>query len=293
MNPIRESGEGQPRDLATMDRIIWTAAGSQLLLTGLARRRSRLGMAIGALGGYLAYRGLSGRRPRHRWKTGSTTGELLRHPLAREIEATATLTIDRPPDALYEFWRDFRNLPQIMPHIDYVEVLDERHSRWRFEYHKGSVLEWEAMIVQDRPGELLEWTTVNAGNCRHQGSVEFNPSSRGTVVRVKIVYTPIGGAAGALLARIFRREPAQMLRADLRRFKQLMETGEITDNTSPSAREVAADWDYDVDDEEDQHGDAGHTSEPAVVHSGRSDEGPGGEPHQAQTSEHGQSGTAP
>jgi len=140
-----------------------------------------------------------------------------------------TVSINRPRRELYEFWRDFRNLPQFMENIAAVTVIDERRSHWVVRGPAKSDLEWDSVITEDVPGEVIAWSSVEGANVDNSGRVEFrdSPNGRGTIVTVTIAYDPPGGALGKAFAKIFRREPKIQARHELRRFKQLMETGEL------------------------------------------------------------------
>jgi uncharacterized membrane protein len=140
-----------------------------------------------------------------------------------------TVTINRPARELYDFWRDLRNLPLFMENIESITVLDPRRSHWVVKGPADSSVEWDSLITEDVPGELIAWQSADGASVPNTGRIEFRESSngRGTVVTVTIVYDPPAGALGKMLAKVFQREPKIQARRDLRRFKQLMETGEI------------------------------------------------------------------
>jgi uncharacterized membrane protein len=140
-----------------------------------------------------------------------------------------TVSINRPRQELYNFWRDFRNLPMFMENIEEVEVLEGGRSHWMVRGPANRDLEWDSQIVEDVPGEIIEWRSVEGADVKNSGRVEFRDSTngRGTVVTVTITYDPPAGALGKVFAKVFRREPKIQARQELRRFKQLMETGEL------------------------------------------------------------------
>ena len=148
-----------------------------------------------------------------------------------------TVSINRGRTELYAFWRDFKNLPVFMDNIRSVEVIDERTSHWVVEGPAGKAVEWDSVITADVPGELIEWQSAEGASVRNSGKVEFLDSTnqRGTIVRVTLAYDPPGGTVGKLVAKLFAREPNIQARRDLRRFKQLMETGEVSNATPPAA----------------------------------------------------------
>jgi uncharacterized membrane protein len=148
-----------------------------------------------------------------------------------------SVTIGKPKDELYAFWRDFKNLPQFMHNIRSVEVVHPTVSHWVIEAPAGKTVEWDAEILEDQPGELISWRSLEGASIRNSGRVEFrdSPDGRGTVVTVTLVYDPPGGSVGKLISKLFQKEPKVQARQDLRRFKQLMETGEIATAKSPEA----------------------------------------------------------
>ena len=140
-----------------------------------------------------------------------------------------TVSIYRSRQELYDFWRDFRNLPLFMENIESVEVMDGPLSHWVVRGPAGADLEWDSRITEDVPGEVIAWRSVEGASVANSGRVEFrdSPNARGTIVSVTIAYDPPGGKLGKVFAKVFRREPAIQARHELRRFKQLMETGEL------------------------------------------------------------------
>jgi uncharacterized membrane protein len=141
----------------------------------------------------------------------------------------ASITVNRPADELYRFWRDFENLPSFMFHLESVAVTGERLSHWTAKAPAGRTVEWDAEIVDDRPGELIAWRSREGATVPNSGSVRLSPApgDNGTEVRVEIDYDMPGGKLGTAVAKLFGEEPEQQVRDDLRRFKQVMETGEV------------------------------------------------------------------
>ena len=148
-----------------------------------------------------------------------------------------TVTINRPREELYAFWRDFANLVHFMENIERVEVIDERRSHWMVSAPAGKTVEWDSVIEEDVPNELIAWQSAEGADVQHVGRVEFRPApgGRGTAVSVTIAYDPPAGAIGKAIAKVFQREPRSQARRDLRRFKQLMEAGEIATSEPPFA----------------------------------------------------------
>jgi uncharacterized membrane protein len=148
-----------------------------------------------------------------------------------------SVTINRSPEELYDFWRDFRNLPLFMENIVSVTHLDERRSHWKVKGPADSTVEWDSMITEDVPGEVIAWASVEGADVPNTGRIEFQPASngRGTVVTATIAYDPPASKLGELVAKMLGREPKIQARRDLRRFKQLMETGEVATADAPWA----------------------------------------------------------
>jgi uncharacterized membrane protein len=149
-----------------------------------------------------------------------------------------TVTINRPRQELYDYWRDFTHFPSFMDNIRSVEKLDERRSRWVIEAPAGSTVEFTSRITEDEPGRLIAWESEEDARVRNSGRIEFLDAApgRGTMVRATIEYHPPLGSLGKVVAKVLQREPNVQARRDLRRFKQLMETGEVTTSASPSGR---------------------------------------------------------
>ncbi len=139
-----------------------------------------------------------------------------------------TVTINKPAQELYDFWRDPTNLTAIMDNIKSIEPIDENRSRWTVKAPAGKEVSWESVITKDVPGEEIYWQSAPGADVANSGRIEFRDAgARGTVVRAVISYDPPGGAIGQFIAKLFQREPRIQARRDLRRLKQLMETGEI------------------------------------------------------------------
>lgn len=164
------------------------------------------------------------------------------------IHVTSSIIIDRPPEEIYRFWRAFENLPQIMAHLEAVDVIDDKRSRWTAKAPAGRRVQWEAEITEDRPNELIAWRSIAGSTVENHGRVRFEPApgNRGTLVFVELDYRPPGGLLGASIARLLGEEPLIQLKDDLRRLKQIMETGEvITIEGQPAGRASSTSWKYD------------------------------------------------
>ena len=153
------------------------------------------------------------------------------------MQGRSAITINAKPDDVYARWRDFESLPTFMYHLESVQVMDDRHSHWVAKAPAGTTVEWDAEIVEDLPGKRIAWRSVADASVENSGSVQFHaaPRGQGTEVRVELQYEPPGGAIGKIVAKLFGEEPNQQLADDLRRFKQLIEAGEIARSDSSPA----------------------------------------------------------
>lgn len=144
------------------------------------------------------------------------------------IRVDRVVTIEQPPEEVYRFWRNLENLPKVMNHLESVQQIDNQRSHWVAKGPAASKIEWDAEVIQDIPNEMISWQSVGDSTVYTAGSVHFMPApgNRGTEVKVSLQYDPPGGSLGATVAKLFGKEPSQQITEDLRRLKQLMETGE-------------------------------------------------------------------
>ena len=204
----------------------WAAilGGGALAAYGLSRK-SLSGAALAAVGTYGAIAGA---------RRGTSP--------ARAIHVQKTFTIDRPAEEIYNYWHSFENLPRFMKHLKSVTT-NGRYSHWIANGPMGIPVEWDAELLDEKPGEYLVWRSLPGSAISNRGSVEFRPATNGsgTEVTVALTYRNPGGKVGAVFAKLFGREPEQQVREDLRRLKALMEAGEIpTVVGQPAGRRSAA-----------------------------------------------------
>ncbi len=192
-----------------------------------SRRGRRPGVTIFLLSGVDAIETLIGRRSVE--SDEASVRGLLAEDAGRARSATATITIARPVDEVYRFFRDFRNFPRFMAHLDSVETDLAGRSRWVLRTVAGRTVTWDAEIVEERPGELLLWRSLPGADVDNRGVVRFRPApgGRGTEIHADIRYAAPGGRIGIAFAKLFGFEPGQQARGDLRRLKQVLETGEV------------------------------------------------------------------
>ena len=145
------------------------------------------------------------------------------------IRTKRSVTIGRPVEEVYTFWRDFENLPRFMRHLESVTVTGDGRSHWKAKAPAGQSVEWDAETTVDRPNEEIAWRSLPGASVFNAGTVRFQPApgGRGTEVRVELEYDPPFGKLGSKVAMLFREEPGQQVQDDLRHLKQVMETGEI------------------------------------------------------------------
>ncbi|HYD47930.1 MAG TPA: SRPBCC family protein [Terriglobales bacterium] len=154
-------------------------------------------------------------------------------PKDEAIRVEKSITVNRPVEECYRFWRDFQNLPRFMNHLESVTVIDAQRSHWVAKGPAGTTVEWDAELINDVPNEVIAWRSLDNAQVESTGAVRFEPArgGRGTVVQLKMHYRPPGGSVGAMVAKLFGEEPEQQVSEDFRRFKQVMETGEIATTT--------------------------------------------------------------
>jgi uncharacterized membrane protein len=207
--------------------------GTLLLLSAFRMKSSALKILAGITGAGLLYRGIRGNSALYdALGISKTTRQLppnavVEHKQGKKIETA--VTINKSPEELFAFWRDFTNLPKIMKHVESVELKDEHVSHWRLKLPAGKFIDWDAEIYNEIPNELIAWRTLQGSEVNHAGSVSFKPAKNrfGTEVRVEVNYALGTGKLGSVLTKMLSEVPEFQLQEDLRRFKQLMETGEV------------------------------------------------------------------
>lgn len=223
----REAGVRSGRNVNEIERWGSMAAGVALALYGVSRR-SPTGLVTAGLGALLVQRGATGRCPVYgalgvnTTGTGSDTRQALSG--ARGVLVEESVTIDRAADELYRFWRQLENLPRFMRHLESVERVTETLSRWRAKGPGGVGVEWNGEIINEVPGKVIGWRSLEGSDVVSAGSVNFEEAGAGgTRVRVRLQYSPPGGAVGATIAWLLGRDPASEIRSDLQQLKQLLE----------------------------------------------------------------------
>jgi uncharacterized membrane protein len=223
-------------NVGQMERLLSAVGGGFLTFTGL-QARTKSGWVVALIGGALIYRGVTGHCHAYQ-RLGIDTSEP--EEKISPIEIRETLTINKPRTEVYAFWRNVENLPQFMHHLQSVTVTSDQRSHWVARAPRGlTTLEWDAETTEDRENELIAWRSLPDADVDNQGVVRFQdaPDGRGTEVHVSIQYRPPAGAIGDALARLLNPISSQLIKEDLRRFKRLLETGEIpTTEGQPTGR---------------------------------------------------------
>jgi uncharacterized membrane protein len=180
------------------------------MISGRSSKR-RLAMTLGAIAGVTALDVLSTKRTAH-----------ARHPQP----VIATVTINKPPRVVYEFFRTFDQLPRVMAYLASVEPIGDRRFRWTAKLPIGGTVSWEAELLEDRPGEVISWKSVEGSAVQTRGRVTFTraPGRDSTEVRVELQLGVLGSTPTTSLARLLAKPEAK---GDLRRLKQVLETGEV------------------------------------------------------------------
>ncbi|MFN6482989.1 MULTISPECIES: SRPBCC family protein [unclassified Nostoc] len=224
-----KSNTNQP-EASEVERWASLIGGGAMVLMGL-RQGSLRGALTALAGGGLVYQGAT------KQSTIQKAQEAI--GLNQPIKVEKTVTINKSAEELYRFWHDFENLPTFMKHLKSVKVHNEKRSHWIANAPLDNTVEWDADILEDRENEFISWASVEGADVDNSGFVRFTkaPGDRGTEVKVVLEYNLPGGALAATVAKLFGEEPEQQIGDELRRFKMLMEAGEIaTTEGQPSGR---------------------------------------------------------
>jgi uncharacterized membrane protein len=220
-------------NITQAERIASAIGGGVLAIVGL-QRRSPAGVVLALIGGDLLRRGITGHSYAYE-AMGVRTAPLGQGadttsvPYELGIRVDRAITIERPRWEVYQFWRSLTNLPRFMNNVESVTMLDGNRSHWVAKAPAGRTVEWDAVIHNERDGELIAWRSLPGSDVDHAGSVWFKdaPGGRGTEVSVELQYNPPAGTLGAIFASLFGKEPGQEIQEDLHRLKELLEVGEV------------------------------------------------------------------
>lgn len=242
MAPVEPMPSGSSTiNVGKNERYVSAGAGVLVATLGL-RSKGFSSLLLTALGGYLVYRGASGYCPISKAIGRDTSEDKTETDV---LEISKSVTINKPRTEVYQFWRKLENLPQFMMHLESVTQQDAKRSHWvarldsenRFAKLLPKV-EWDAEIVEEEDNTRLVWRSVPGATVDNSGEVRFvdAPGNRGTEVHATILYRAPEGIVGEAVMKLFNPAFKQMIKEDIRRFKRLLETGEIPTNEGPSGR---------------------------------------------------------
>ena len=221
------------------NRVIGDAIDLRTLSNAMSTRgndRSRLKMAALAVAGVTALDIVSSMRLTSEASpaAGEDPGSYKTADTGNDNVLAAVVTVNKPVEEVYNYWKDPRNYADFMDQIESVTLTTGGRSRWKVKAPPGLAVEFDAKIVNDIPNELIRWSSVDSENVDSTGTVRFKtaPGNRGTVVTLEMEYKPRGGRFGAKIAKMFSVVPKTQLKNDLRRFKQLIEIGEVVKSDS-------------------------------------------------------------
>jgi uncharacterized membrane protein len=221
------------------ERLSSVLLGSALVSFGVVRRSGPLSLASIAGGAPLLWRGLTGNCPVYSaLDINSASQEEINAkinaqpagvPAGKGIKVSQHVTINKPPSEVFRFWSNFENLPRFMDHLESVKLHQNGCSHWVAKAPLGTKVEWDAEIVDAKTNEFISWRSKPGTSVPNEGTVRFKPTAtgEGTEVEVTLEYKPPAGALGATIAKLFGEEPQIQVAGDLRRFKNIMETGEV------------------------------------------------------------------
>lgn len=149
--------------------------------------------------------------------------------VARDVHFETSIAIDKSPAELFQFWRQFTNLALFMEGVESVDERVNGLTHWVVKGTGGTKFEWDAEIYNEIENELIAWRTVGDADIVNAGSVRFQkaPKGHGSYVRISMNYNSPVGTLGGAIAQLLGDNPEQLIRRDLKRFKQLMETEEL------------------------------------------------------------------
>lgn len=228
LSPRQERGSTPEHgiNVGSIERKASLVGGAALAASGVAQlthRKILPGLAMMAAGGMFMYRGKTGHCDLYE-KMGVDTAGADVHGLTVE----KVMTINRRPQEVYDFWHNFENLPRFMKHLDTVQTIGVTTSHWKAHGPGNISVEWDAEMTEDQPGRRISWRAVENADIPNEGKVEFNeaPAGRGTELKVRIQYYPPAGTAGKVAAKILHGLNARQIEEDMKRLKQILETGE-------------------------------------------------------------------
>lgn len=213
---LDENGRGTRNgNLGQTEKILTLAGGALLSYWGI-RKFNLVGLIGAAAGGALLYKGTTGI-----WPVKALSGKY------KEVDIKSRLTIDKPREEVYSYWRKLENLPNFMSHLERVNELDEKRSHWTAKIPGGvGEIDWEAEIVQEEENSLIAWQSLPEADIHNSGEVRFEDAPDGnTIVEALISYRPPAGGIGEMAAQLINPAFEKLVKNDLKEFKNIMERG--------------------------------------------------------------------
>jgi uncharacterized membrane protein len=215
-------------NVTTPERVGSVALGAAVVAWGLSRK-SLPGVLLAILGGAFIKRGVTGHCEMYT-ALGVNSRQLNTEqgvPGNKGVKVTKSITVSRPRDEVYRYWRNLENLPRFMEHVESVREIDNRRSAWVVRGPLNHDVEWTAQIITDRAGEMIAWESLPGAEVQNAGSVWFESTPEGgTEVKVSLQYNPPAGVVGAAVAKLLGESPDVQLETDLAQFKQVIESGQ-------------------------------------------------------------------
>ncbi len=235
-----QEGSNIKTNVSEPERVVSVIAGSAAAIFGLTRGNAA-GLGLALAGAEAIRRGVTGHCYIYQ-ATGvntATTGwsDQISVPHHAGIRVDKSITVNRPVQELFSYWRNFENLPNIMEHLKSVTMLSATRSHWIAKGPLNIPIEWDAEIINEKHNELIGWRSLDGASVPNAGSVQFKPApaGRGTIISVSLKYDPPAGAIGAAFAKLLSSEPNQQVADDLQHFKELMEAGEVATTEGQSS----------------------------------------------------------
>lgn len=239
---------GSEHNVNDSERVVSAVAGGALIAFGI-KHGGWLGTSLSLLGGGLLHRGATGHCYLYE-AAGIDTSDPARSSFLRKtagilsgpVRVKKAATVNRSPAEVYQYWRNFENLPNFMQHLESVTNTGENRWRWKAKAPLGMTVEWEAELTSDVENQRIGWASVEGSDIPNSGTVEFRPTvDRGTEIVVTMIYEAPGGTLGEWAAWALGEEPSLQVADDLRRFRSIIETGSIiTTEGQPSGRSEGA-----------------------------------------------------
>lgn len=210
------------------ERMLSTVGGAALTLMALRDLKSPGGIGMLVGGVLLLSRGLTGY-----CMVNNAIGRNTAHKTNSPVEVKTTVSLRRPRNEVYSFWRNLENLPRFMRHLDKVEEIDQTRSRWTAKGPAGvGKVSWEAEILEDHQNEFISWQSLPGSTVDNAGQVRFIETPTGTDIKVQMTYRMPAGDLGGVAGRLFGPMAEKMMRDDIRDLKTVMEGKETASGES-------------------------------------------------------------